>query len=233
MAAMQPYQSVTLGGKTFENKTRVTEYVKQVISTLPLGVVEGEAAAVLRELFELHPNADEKVGAGVDHIELRINQEYKSRGFWIVRVDGTETDISYKNCMDGDKVHRKRFIRACRFAVKEHIEKFKREYFRVALTPTCQLTGVPITPSNSHVDHTPPYTFERIVEAFIVLNELNVDAPGLLVSGVDGLMIPTFVDPVLRDDFVRFHNDLYKPRVISAAANTGLVQNDVRARRAA
>jgi hypothetical protein len=235
MATIQPRQPVTLGGKVFETKTQVTEYIKDIIANHPLGPLSGEALAVVGELFSFHPDSETKIGPGIERIDLRLNRNFSgtAKGFWIVRVDGTETDISYKKCLDSERAYRNQFNHACRFAVKEHINAFKLEFFRVAVKPTCALTGDPITPENSHVDHIPPYTFKRIVESFIVLNALNVDVPGVCLSGVDGLMIPSFVDPVLRDKFVQYHNNLASLRVISAAANVGIVQQDVRVRMAA
>lgn len=236
MAAIVPVrQPITLGGKVFDNKTQVAEYIKGVLKDSPVGPITGETLAVVTELFSFHPEADTKIGAGITKIEIRINQNYSNtaRGFWIVRTDGTETDISYKKCLEGERAYRNQFLHACRFAIKEHVNAFKAEFFRVAVRPTCALTGDSITPENSHVDHIPPYTFSRIVEAFVVLNGLNIDAPGLCLSGFDGLLIPTFTDPLLRDKFVQFHNNLASLRVISAAANTGLVQQDVRLRMAA
>lgn len=235
MAGIQARQPVTLGGRVFDSKTQVTEYVRDVMRTHPLGPLAGEPLSVISELLSFHPESETKFGPGVARIDLRINRNYSgtARGFWIVRVDGSETDISYKKCLEGERAHRNQFNHACRFAIKEHINAFKAEFFRVAIKPTCALTGDPITPDNSHVDHIPPYTFKKIVESFVVLNDLDVDAPGLCLSGVDGLMIPTFTDPVLRDKFVQYHNNLASLRVISAAANTGLVQDDVRARMAA
>lgn len=232
MTTIPVRQPITLGGKTFDNKTHVADYIKMILKDYPLGPLQDESLAVVSELFSFHPEADTKMGAGIARIEIRINHNYSNtaRGFWIVRTDGSETDISYKKCLEGDRAYRNQFLHACRFAIKEHINAFKNEFFRVALKPTCALTGVSISPDNSHVDHIPPYTFSRIVDAFVVLNELNIDAPGLCLSGFDGLLIPTFADPLLRDRFVQFHNNLASLRVISAAANTGLVQQDARTR---
>lgn len=228
-------QPVTLGGKVFDNKTRVVEYAKAVLNESPLGELTGEARSVMAEIFSFHPEADTKFGVGISKIEIRINYDYgsASRGFWIVRLDGSETDISYKKCFQSERVYRNQFLSACRFAIKEHVNAFRDDFFRLAVKPTCALTGVPITPNNSHVDHAPPYTFSRIVESFVVLNGLNIDSPGLCLSGFDGLLIPTFADSLLRDKFVQFHNNLASLRVISASANTGLVQQDFRLRVAA
>jgi hypothetical protein len=223
-------QSFTLGGQEFPTKTALTDYIKTVLAQSPLNApLTNDAADVVTDLFKLHPESDTKIGAGIDRVEVRINREFagNSRGFWIVRADGTETDISYKKCLEGETVHRNQFIKACRATIKPHIEYFRREFFRVATTPTCCLTGQPVQPNTCHVDHTPPYTFERIIDAFAALHGLDLNAPGLCVSGVDGWLLPSLADDILRDKFVQFHNTFAQLRVISVSANTNLVPKSV------
>lgn len=221
----------TLGGKEFSTKTELTEYIKSVLAGLPLNTpLDGDPYEIISSLFELHPDAETKIGPGIGHIEIRINKEFSkiSRGFWIVRADGTETDISYKKCLEGESAYRNQFIRACRVTIKPHIEHFRREFFRVALAPTCCLTGEPLSRETCHVDHAPPYTFERIVDAFAALNGLDPNAPGLCVSGIDGWLLPSLADDILRDKFVQFHNTFAQLRVISAPANMVIVPKSVK-----
>lgn len=148
----------------------------------------------------------------------------KARGFWIVRRDGSETDFSYKKCLEGERVYHNTFVRACRFAIKDYIEAFKSDFFRVAIKPTCGLTGIPLTPNDCHVDHTPPFTFDRIVQAFAVLHGLDMNDPCLTIRGVDGLVVPTFSSEMLREQFILFHNAFAQLRVISIEANLSLVK---------
>lgn len=221
----------TLGGITFDAKTQVGNYVKQLLADAKLNAsLSGEKYAVMRDLLNWHPEAQQKIGGGVAAIEVRPTPDFgkNTRGFWLVREDGSETDFSYRKCLEGELSYRIKFLAACRFAVKDHVTEFKDEFFRVAPTPTCALTGTPITPDTCHVDHTPPYTFERIVQAFVTLNALDMDDPGLVMGGVDGLLVPLFASPTLRDRFVTFHSNYATLRVISPFANTSIVPKSIR-----
>lgn len=221
----------TLGGITFDAKTNLNGYIKNVLATAPMGKpLNGEALAVVRDLLDWHPEAQQKIGAGVDRIEVRLNTEFGkgAPGFWVVRRDGSETDFSYRKCVNGQQSGRAKFISACRFAIKDHVAEFKTEFFRVAEKPTCALTGTSIEFGDCHVDHTPPYTFERIVQAFASLNALDIDDPSLTMGGIDGLLTPLFTSPTLRDKFVTFHNNFATLRVISVRANTSIVPKSLR-----
>lgn len=221
----------TLGGVTFDAKTQLNNYVKQVLANAtPGAALEGESLAVVRDLLTWHPEAEQKIGCGVAAIEVRLTPDFgkNTRGFWLVRDDGTDTDFSYRKCVDSEQSYRKKFLSACRFSVKDHITEFKEEFFRVAPKPTCGLSGVAISPDNSHVDHTPPYTFDRIVQAFVTLNALDMDDPALTMGGVDGLLVPLFASPTMRDRFVAFHNNYATLRVISPFANTSIVPKSLR-----
>lgn len=220
-------RSYTVGGKQFKTKTAVIDYTKETLAGSPLGVaLTGERFNVLRDLLDLHPEAKQKVGCGVERIEVRSNREFgeKARGFWVVRTDGSETDFSYRKCLEGERAYRNKFLHTCRYAVRDHMEAFKAKFFQVATNPTCPLTGVSLNAKNSHVDHIPPHTFERIVQSFAVLNAIDINDPSLCENGVDGLIIPTFSSEILRDQFVYFHNAHAQLRVISADANVGLVR---------
>lgn len=220
-----------LGGVTFDAKTQISNYVKQLLAGAALNKpLMDEEHAVMLDLLTWHPEAEQKIGGGVRTIEVRPTPDFgkNTRGFWLVREDGSETDFSYRKCLEGGQSYRIKFLAACRFAIKDHVAEFKEEFFRVAPSPTCTLTGTPIAPENSHVDHTPPYTFDRIVQAFVTLNALDMDDPGLTMGGVDGLLVPLFASPTMRDRFVTFHNNYTTLRVISPFANTSIVPKSLR-----
>lgn len=217
---------VVLGGVAFATKTMATERIKHILhETTPSCRLQGEAEAIIRDLVDLHPQAEEKIGCGINRIEVRTNHVNGAShpGFWIVRVDGSEIDFSYKNCVNGAKPSPKtQFSRACRQAIQSHISVERERFFAEAIAPTCALTGEPLQPRAIHVDHCPPCTFARIVDAFIALYGIDVEAEGLI--GVDSLIVPTLADPVMRDRFVQFHNNHAKLRVISKDANQRLVK---------
>lgn len=50
---------------------------------------------LMTEIFPYHDKWEEKKGCGVKSIIVRITEPYKNFGFYLVRKDGTMTDISY------------------------------------------------------------------------------------------------------------------------------------------
>jgi len=177
-------------------------------------------------LVALHYDAQAKIGCGIRAIEVRQTPEYGSKGFYIVRTDGSDTDFSYLKCLEPRAAEHK-FTAACRLAVQPHIDRYRLYFFRVAKKPTCPLTGEPLTLENAHVDHCPPFTFDRIVNAFAHLYGINADDPSLC-KRADNLTTPLFADEVMRDRFVQFHNAFAQLRVVSASANVSLVTQSVR-----
>ncbi|MEV8274325.1 DCL family protein [Microbacterium sp. NPDC077184] len=61
---------------------------------------------MLREALDLHPEASEKIGGGVDYFYVgltsdgdKFNVRPDATGIWIKRVDGSEVDFSYRTCI--------------------------------------------------------------------------------------------------------------------------------------
>jgi hypothetical protein len=58
--------------------------------------------AFLRDLIQIHPDAAEKIGAGVDYFAIKHDDKTgKTRHFIIHRVDGSLADFSWHCCIDG------------------------------------------------------------------------------------------------------------------------------------
>ncbi|WP_314452258.1 DCL family protein [uncultured Microbacterium sp.] len=62
---------------------------------------------MLRELLDLHPDAKEKIGDGVEHFFVgrtsdgdKFNVRPDATGIWIERTNGEKVDFSYNTCID-------------------------------------------------------------------------------------------------------------------------------------
>jgi hypothetical protein len=62
---------------------------------------------MLREVLDLHPDAAEKIGPGVDYFYVgltrdgdKFNVRPGATGIWIKRTDGSEVDFSYRTCIN-------------------------------------------------------------------------------------------------------------------------------------
>lgn len=56
---------------------------------------------VLLELLKKgHHDPDTKIGKGVEAFEVRFHQVYKSKCFFVRRVDGSVDDFSFRKCVE-------------------------------------------------------------------------------------------------------------------------------------
>lgn len=227
MAKKQP---MIVNGESFATKKDLQERIRGILWSYRNGdTVNMFDAPFLTSLFQQHPDADQKIGAGIACIEVRRNPVYmNTQGFWIVRADGTETDISYLECLTPTS-HAKRFERACRAAVEPDTIRFKELFFADATTTVkqCPFTGDQLSFVGSHVDHIAPLTFKRLVSDFIAWANLNIDNVQIDGRGVDGAIQDTFADDNLRSQWIDYHNEHAKLRVISRMGNLSHAKREV------
>ncbi|MBK7537703.1 MAG: DCL family protein [Myxococcales bacterium] len=154
-----------LGAIAFDTKGAAEDAVRRIANNATFNVpLLGAEKEVILDLLDRHMEAARKIGPGVKDIVVRLN-EFGKRGFYILRVDATETDFSWKNCMT-----RPRAIDRIRSALRTVVLPQKHErldaYFRGQDTAPCELTGRSITPHNCHVHHEDP-TFASLVGSFL------------------------------------------------------------------
>jgi len=91
--------------------------------------VSQRAFDFLIELFSLHPEWGERVGCGVEYIQVRENVVCggHTKGFWIVRKDGTSVDVSWIQCLN-KKSDEQIVKRAARHEINYQIVAFKNKY---------------------------------------------------------------------------------------------------------
>lgn len=96
MARAQPLQ---IGGVYFEKKGDAYEYLKSMLNKYkPEETVGEDDAAFLHQTLIRHPDANEKIGCGVESFFVR-RADYNTICFWVRRKDGSEVRFSYKSCL--------------------------------------------------------------------------------------------------------------------------------------
>lgn len=218
MAKKQP---IVINGEAFTTKKDLQERVRSILWSYKDGdAVNMFDTPFLLALFDQHPDAEQKIGVGVNHIEVRRNPVYtQTQGFWIVRTDGTETDISYLECLTPTP-HSKRFERACRVAVEPSTMAFKQVFFDNAIgIQPCPLTGDVLTFIGSHVDHVAPQTFKSLLADFVRDMSLDIEKIQVDGRGIDGVVQDTIADESLRRQWIQYHNEHAVLRVISRTGN--------------
>lgn len=96
MAKAQPVQISHL---KFTKKSDALKHLKSILNSYkPEELVSAEHAEFLLAALQRHPEATEKIGAGVRGFFVR-RADYGTKCFWIRRVDGSEVRFSYKSCV--------------------------------------------------------------------------------------------------------------------------------------
>ncbi|WP_112321927.1 DCL family protein [Oceanibium sediminis] len=89
---------VQIGDLHFSKKGDADAFFKRMLYKYDLGdKVSVEDAAILTELIAKHPEANEKIGGGIESFSVR-SADYDTRCFWVNRTDGTTVKFSSKAC---------------------------------------------------------------------------------------------------------------------------------------
>lgn len=219
-------QSFVVNGQLFKTKGELQNRVRGILWTY----LEGQDLPIddfefMLDLFTNHPRADIKIGPGVKRIFVKQNPIYtNTRGFYLERVDGSQTDISYIECISPAS-KRKKFFMACRVLVEPFMMEFKQRFFdAVGGVATCDFTGQEIRFIGSHVDHVPPNTFDTLVNGFIDHYNINLAQVELKDELADNRIQNELADEWLAELWVQWHNQRAKLRVVSRLANLSLIK---------
>jgi hypothetical protein len=91
-------QPVTLGNLHFKRKGDAIAYLNAILKTYDVGDRVGEQdATVLRIALAMHPDAQERIGAGIKDFSVR-SADFGTKCFWVNRVDGTTAKFSHRKC---------------------------------------------------------------------------------------------------------------------------------------
>lgn len=201
-------------------KKEVKSQCRQILYDAELGVSLNDCDQhFLCGVLELHPEADQKFGVGVDYFYVKRN-EYGGRTFWLRRTDGSETDFSFMRCVSAAHAMTD-FAKACRTAVVQDILAFKNLVFDGVDFVTCPIVGERIFRDTCHIDHAPPYTFDRIVQEFTLLLENPLQE---VEETRDGETVTRFRNDEVAEQFREFHNSHASLRAISKYANLSVLR---------
>ncbi|HBP0512555.1 DCL family protein [Pseudomonas aeruginosa] len=188
-----------LGPFQYSSKQELLERLKVFVATAPVGRVSHKIAIQkLHLLIALHPDAERKIGSGVDHFKIERNVLGAGQGLRLVRSDGTEESFSYKRCITG--VRQSSYGKVCealRFSVRSQLIAF-RETLR--LPTKCAISGEDIVHrSDLHIDHKIP--FWRLLLDFSETHRVDLTQLDTVGSG-EALAL---VDQEISEAFEAFH----------------------------
>ncbi len=190
-----------LGPFEYQSKQALRDELKSYLRTTPLGRVSDKVAMQkLCLLLALHPDAQRKVGAGVDHFRIERNALGSGRCIRLVRNDGSEDTFSYKRCITGapQSPHGK-VCEALRFAVRSQLKAFRDS---VSMPAKCAISGGDIVHLNDlHIDHEPP--FWRLLDLFSQHHQIDLS----LLETVGNGETLALVDVDVSRAFEAFHRE--------------------------
>jgi hypothetical protein len=223
---MRKTQAFQIGNKSFNNKASLILFIKGILNKYDLNAcVNNDDLSFLKFLLTLHPDYLVKVGCGVKAIKIKLDGHWgKTRCFHILRIDGTETDFSYLNCINNSasKEPLKMFKEAARTAIAEQVVTYLINYIKRTIDSNgkviCEKTRTKILRQEAVVDHTPPITFDKIVMDFLEVKKLDLQQIEYHGFG-DNEYNKRFKDEKLAKEFSEYHKRIAKLRVISKHQN--------------
>lgn len=158
-------------------KRALENEVRAIVARTPIETpIVGEDLSFMVELFQMHPMWLAKWAGGVRSIVIRENRGYGMRptlGFWLIRTDDSEVDISWRECIYPTPHHAK--VRAAmRLAVTEQLVDCRRRWMMSKRAMAmgghayqCDACGNDVANEDAEVDHQPPQEFKTMVAEFL------------------------------------------------------------------
>ncbi len=205
-----------LGDHSFPTKKDAVEYIQGILHGNHDRQLEPVNETFVRAILDRHPDRDSKIGCGVRSIRVVRNPDFPTTWcFWLVRIDGTSTDFSFKECLK-PSTHKQKVRAALRNLVSSQVEEFKNHFFVTRDVKICPLSGVEMRPSTSHVDHAAPQ-FVELADSWSS-TEGGYDAISL-ITGQDGQAIDLVKDLAKASRWYVYHQHNAVLRVVDGTAN--------------
>lgn len=212
-------KAFAIGAYRFKTKGIAQDYIRSIVGRhADEQSLDSDTFDFVMALLSNHPSADVKIGPGIERIIVRRNPVWRhTRGFHLFRVDGTDTDFSWTECLRPTP-HHKKVMAAMRVLVEPQIAEFRKWHF--ATQPhVCVLTGETITFIGSHVDHIPPFTFTRLVDDFCAAYGIDLAKVRLHDEFADNKHFDMIDDAATADTWMEYHSEHARLRVVSRLGN--------------
>jgi len=197
-----------------QTKTQLIEICRVILTrNKDYELLQGDDARFMAELFQRHPEAEEKAGCGIVGFSVEPTSEHPgTRDFVVVRTDGTTEHFGWKkHCIDGwlpDPLPK-----ALRKAIDPQTIAFRNASFAANPVQICPLTGEEITAQDEcDVDHIPPQTFEALSSEWLRLHPNPV-----LIRSANGYGW-RLAEPEERESWQSFHQANAQLRMVSRRA---------------
>lgn len=201
-------------------KKAITEKCREILYRYDeFEFLSGEDKEFMLSLLEKHPYYKQKKGSGIEGIFVKKNPPYYTKSFWIKRVNGSQTDFSFRDCIASKKRRDELdFKTAMRAAIINDIEEIKTSIFKNG-NKICPLCGKNLTLKDSHLDHIKK--LREIQSEFIAQNEIT-DFEKLITKDWDGVVGVRIVDEAVRNSWIKYHKENATFRLLCPDCNRSL-----------
>lgn len=183
------------------SKAQTAARCSELLRRGPRRIEGDDFVFLLTDVFPRHEHWSEKKGAGVSHVEVRRHGTFNSNGFWIVRTDGSECDISYRAALNGCGTQSARARSAARSEITGQVGIWKEAHQAPA--------------SGMHADHVEPFDLIwRAWLAHVELSEEDISVTSQSVGHVD-----LFLERALAKSWQAFHRRRATYQWLTAKAN--------------
>lgn len=215
-------EKLGINGIEFNSKTQAQKYVKELLTKYTNNdILSQEDFEFMIAYFKhFHYEWIRKSGAGVEYIFIK-KSVWDNNEFWIQRVDGSTTDISYILKRIEKPDYKYMLELALSQAVSNDILAFKNELFKGQEQITLEETNEEVTENDvelTYIDN----SFRTITTEFMASKELKATAE-LFVANDDLSSLPELIDADLVAAFVAYHNEVAKLKAVSVKANRALL----------
>lgn len=154
---------INFGDHYFTTKTAAIKEIQSRINKYDFGSkISYEDQLFFSQLFTLHSEYSDKIGAGIEHISVE-KDFHRNRNLYIHRKDGSKIDISWRHCLQ--PISKKTtLLLAYRRAVKDIIISYRNN--QIDNDAHCPFLNVKLTARNSHVIY-PETSFDILVSEFL------------------------------------------------------------------
>ncbi|MFG2235101.1 DUF3223 domain-containing protein [Streptomyces sp. NPDC048723] len=214
-----------INGEHFRTQKALRERIREIVKPYRYDEVVREAdEEFLRDLITRHPDYEAKVGVGVGGFVV-VRTEWNNRGLMLVRIDGSEIDISWEECLKATP-HAQQ-VRGClRRAVKEQVIAVVAKAF-VHGSVVCAVTGDSIaSPREADVDHYQP-VFEELAESFIQEHG-GLEAFVIAPDNAAGFSVAELESEALVTDWQEYHRKHANLRIVTKHANRSILRRATR-----
>jgi hypothetical protein len=203
-------------------KKELTEKCRAIASAYDFNEVinNQEHFEFLLNLFSCHTEWELKKGCGIKSIAIKKDM-YGKKYFFLNRIDGSGTDISYVHCISA-RTPLMQIKMACRYAIRSIIQKYKEENVQYNVS-TCPITGEILTRDNTHIDHY-DLSFQQMFELWMQDKCID-DLYRKINRHEDKCLITLFTCTDTNSDFVEFHNKHCKLRAVTKTANLSILRS--------